>query len=61
MDYNWWECQSLFFFPANSHYYSFALIFGNYIISPVPVMVLSRNGMENKQKLKLFVIAVYFY
>lgn len=54
--------SELIFFPANSHYYSFALIFGNYIISPVPVMVLSRTGMENKQKLtKLFVIAVYFY
>lgn len=53
--------SELIYFSANSHYYCFALIFGNDIIGPGPVMVLSRNRVETKQKMKLSVTAFYFY
>lgn len=53
--------SELIYFSASSHYYCFALIFGNDIIGPGPVMVLSRNRVETKQKIKLSVTAFYFY
>ena len=43
--------SELIYFSANSHYYRFALVLGNDIIFPVPVMILSRNrGNQTKNK-----------
>ena len=48
--------SELIYFSANSHYYHFALVFGNNIIGPVPVMVLSRNRVDAKEQNKMCLV-----
>lgn len=54
------ECHELISSRANCHYYGFALIFGNHIISLVLIIILSRNRMKKQSKKKYFCYSCLF-